>query len=123
MIAIKTIISHTPDFPETGIFTGGPRASFRALCAMAFAVLMVGGCAAPAGQYGRVERLPEGTLPPSKEVGPAVNIQAAPLGREDYRPPAYYAPAYVYGGYGYGPRYRHDPYRGGAGFGLHYRAY
>ena len=99
----------------------------------------LGGCATSA-EYGRVERLPEGTLPPSKEVGPPVNIQPAPLAREGYRPA--YRPSPWGGGWGPGfggapgwhGRRCFDPFfcgpgffqgfpAGRSGFGLHYRAF
>jgi hypothetical protein len=74
-----------------------PLSSRWAVPATALLLASVCGCATTS-DLGRIERLPEGTLPPSKEVGPAVNIQPAPLAREDYWP-------YLRGGYGpcYGP--------------------
>lgn len=97
--------------------------------------LLAGGCATPPG-LGRTDRLPEGTLPPSTEVGPPVNIQPAPLARDEFRrlprhpwPQGFHGPAW------YGPRCFdplfcapwggsafHGP-RGRHGFGLHYRAF
>lgn len=80
-------------------------------------------------ELGRTERLPEGTLPPSKEVGPSVNIQPAPLAREEYRVvprhPAIYGPVYgpVYGPGWYGPRCFDPQLCGRSGFGLHYRVF
>jgi len=56
---------------------------WHGLAFMATGLVLLVGCATPA-ELGRVERLPEGTLPPSKEVGPPVNIQPAPP-REIYR--------------------------------------
>lgn len=50
------------------------------------AVLSALGCATPA-DLGRIERLPEGTLPPVTEIGPAVNIQPPPIARPSYHPP------------------------------------
>jgi len=96
-------------------------------------MLLAGGCATTT-DLGRTERLAEGTLPPSKEVGPPVNIQPAPLGRDVYRavprqPWAQHGPGW------YGPRcfdplfcgswggsMFHGP-RGRSGFGLHYRMF
>jgi hypothetical protein len=76
----------------------------RAACVTLFAAF-AGGCATTT-DLGRTERLPEGTLPPSKEVGPPVNIQPAPLARDEYRGvprhPWVYGPAY---GPAYGPTY------------------
>lgn len=94
---------------------------------VALVAALAGGCATTT-DLGRTERLPEGTLPPSKEVGPAVNIQPAPLAREEYRVvprhPWAYGPAYGHGWYG--PRC-FDPVfcgpRGRSGFGLHYRMF
>ena len=105
----------------------------------AAALAALGGCATSA-EFGRAERLPEGTLPPSKEVGPPVNIQPAPLPREAYRPA--YRPGPWGGGWGpgfgggpawYGRRC-FDPFFCGpsffygvpgrrSGFGLHYRVF
>jgi len=106
----------------------------RAAC-VALVAAFAGGCATTT-DLGRTERLPEGTLPPSKEVGPPVNIQPAPLARDEYRgaprhPWGYgpaYGPAYgpTYGPGWYGPRC-FDPVfcgpRGRSGFGLHYRMF
>jgi len=99
----------------------------------------LGGCATPA-EFGRVERLPEGTLPPSKEVGPPVNIQPAPVARERYRHA--YRPSPWGGGWGpgfgggpgwygrrcfdpffCGPSFYHGVPAGRSGFGLHYRVF
>jgi hypothetical protein len=57
----------------------------RALPPLLLAALL-SGCAATR-DLGKTERLPEGTLPAAKEVGPPVNIQPAPLGRDDQLPP------------------------------------
>jgi hypothetical protein len=112
------------------------RARARWHCvAVAGAALLVGGCAATPG-LGRTERLPEGTLPPSKEVGPPVNIQPAPLARDEFRGAPRHPWAYGSSGPGwYGPRCFdpvfcgpwggsgfHGP-RGRPGFGLHYRVF
>lgn len=72
--------------------------------ALAACLVLLGGCATPA-ELGRLERLPEGTLPPSKEVGPPVNIQPAPP-RAVYRDPAHvdpWGPGYQGWPGGYGP--------------------
>jgi hypothetical protein len=113
------------------------RSRSRAVCAACVALVAAssGGCAITT-DLGRTERLPEGTLPPSKEVGPPVNIQPAPLARDEYRGvprhPWVYGPAYgpaygpTYGPGWYGPRC-FDPVfcgpRGRSGFGLHYRMF
>ena len=106
----------------------------RLACAAGIA-LLAAGCATTPG-LGRTERLPEGTLPPSKEVGPVVNIQPAPLARDEFRTVPRHP--WAQGGYGpgwYGPRCPdplfcnawggsafHGP-RGRSGFGLHYQVF
>ena len=108
------------------------RATARVRCAFLVAGIaaLAGGCAAPTG-LGRTERLPEGTLPPSKEVGPPVNIQPAPLARDEYRAvrrhPSAFGPPYgpMYGPGWYGPRC-FDPFfcgGGRSGFSLHHRVF
>jgi len=100
--------------------------------AVAGIALVSCGCATTT-DLGRTERLPEGTLPPSKEVGPVVNIQPAPLARDEYR--AVPRQPWGYGPGWYGPRcfdplscghwggsMFHGP-RGRSGFGLHYRVF
>jgi hypothetical protein len=98
----------------------------RAAC-VALSAVFAGGCATTT-DLGRTERLPEGTLPPSKEVGPPVNIQPAPLARDEYRgaPRHPWASGPAYGPGWYGPRC-FDPVfcgpRARPGFGLHYRMF
>ncbi len=100
----------------------------RGLLLAAALTALGAGCASAPSQLGRTERLPEGTLPPSKEVGPPVNIQPAPLARDEYRavlraPVPFHSPFYGRGWYG--PRC-FDPYgcnHWRPGFGLHYRVF
>lgn len=93
--------------------------------------LLAGGCATTA-ELGRTERLPEGTLPPSREVGPPVNIQPVPRPRDVFLVPRQ---PFAYGPGVYEPRC-FDPLlcsswggsilggpRGRSGFGLHYRMF
>jgi hypothetical protein len=131
---------HRPSGPRS---CPSPRDAARAqrtatAAAVAGIALLAGGCAATP-DLGRTERLPEGTLPPSKEVGPPVNIQPAPLARDEFRTvPRHPHPYAGYGAFGprwYGPRcfdplfcgpwggsMFHGP-RGRSGFGLHYRVF
>jgi hypothetical protein len=110
----------------------------RTLAAAALGVAVLSGCASTT-PLGVTSRLPEGTLPPAKEVGPPVNIQPAPLGHPDYRPPVRRAP-WGHGPGWYGPRCV-DPFfcgprwgwggpsfyygtsRGGSGFGFQHRLF
>jgi hypothetical protein len=95
--------------------------------------LMAGGCTTLV-EPGRTERLPEGTLPPSREVGPPVNIQPAPRARDGWhtspRRPLAYGPGWyeprcfdplLCGNWGGGPML-HGP-RMRPGFGWHYRMF
>ena len=113
--------------PGSGVPALAAARAYRALVAASI-VALASGCAATA-ELGRTERLPEGTLPPSKEVGPPVNIQPAPLAREAYRVaphhPGIRGPVYgpVYGPGWYGPRCFDPVSCARPGFGLHYRAF
>jgi hypothetical protein len=113
--------------PGSGVSVRTAARACRALVA-ACIVALASGCATTA-ELGRTERLPEGTLPPSKEVGPPVNIQPAPLAREAYRVaphhPGIRGPVYgpVYGPGWYGPRCFDPVSCARPGFGLHYRAF
>lgn len=108
---------------------GSARRPRRALRTLALGALLLAGCATSPHELGRIERLPEGTLPPGKEVGPPVNIQPPPRPlpppRHPYRYPRGYGPwgPGVYGP-GFGPCL--DPffcvpaaYGGGAWAGSH----
>ena len=75
--------------------------------ALVLVVVLSAGCATSSHELGRIERLPEGTLPPGKEVGPPVNIQPprpAPPPGYRYRHPGYPYPYRYPPGYGvWGP--------------------
>ena len=118
MPAVPMLLPLRSDVPEATVVRMGRAALGACLAALA------AGCATTT-ELGRTERLPEGTLPPSKEVGPPVNIQPAPLAREDYRVvprhPAIHGP--VYGPGWYGPRCLDPVLCGRSGFGLHYRVF
>jgi len=98
-----------PRQPSRPFESAPPVRTIRWAAGWAVGALLLGGCAASSQELGRIERLPEGTLPPGREVGPPVNIQPPP-------PPRPAQP----------PRYRHrhpvpypplfHPY---PGFGLH----
>ena len=78
--------------------------------ALVLVSVLSAGCATSSHELGRIERLPEGSLPPGKEVGPPVNIQpprpALPPGyrhrHPGYLPPYRYPPGY-HGPWGWGP--------------------
>lgn len=97
-----------PD-PRAGAPSSPPGARRRhrggVAAALALAATLVAGCATTSPELGRIERLPEGTLPPGKEVGPPVNIQPPPRPLPA-RPPGYRPPypyPYPYPGYPYRP--------------------
>lgn len=131
---------HRPGLdPDAGARRGGARVTrplpdrawrrLRGLLLAATLATGAAGCATTTSPpLGHTERLPEGTLPPAKEVGPPVNIQPAPLARDEYRAvPRAWGPVYgpFHGRGWYGPRCL-DPYwcnRWRPGFGLHYRVF
>jgi hypothetical protein len=114
MPAVPMLRHSRSDVPVANAVRMGRASLVACLAALA------AGCATTA-ELGRTERLPEGTLPPSKEVGPPVNIQPAPLAREQYRVvprhPAIYGPGW------YGSRCFDPLLCSRSGFGLHYRVF